>query len=286
MIKTILVELTGSPTDESTLETAYLTARLFDAHLDCLHVMPDWRQIAARAVVSDMTGPIVSGEFFAALETEAKTLAWRAHRHFSEFCRHRHLTTSDVPSRTHAVSTAWRELSGEFRHELIKLARFHDLAVMAHHHDIDAVGSFVLNAGRPVLLARQSMPENLAPTIAIAWKNSPEGARAITAAMPLLAKTEKILVVSVEDGSGADATIDSAERVAQQLRWHGFNPEAHYVIPADDSVAGTIVKFARNNKADLIVSGAYGHSRLRELVLGGVTRDLLKECSLPLFLFH
>jgi nucleotide-binding universal stress UspA family protein len=80
--------------------------------------------------------------------------------------------------------------------------------------------------------------------------------------------------------------MESAERVAQQLRWHGLNIEAHYVIAGDHTVGDAIVKTARDNRADLIVSGAYGHSRLRELVLGGVTRDLLRESLLPVFLFH
>jgi nucleotide-binding universal stress UspA family protein len=144
----------------------------------------------------------------------------------------------------------------------------------------------ILNAGRPVLIAPARTPENLAPTIAIAWKDTAESARAITAAMPLLAKADLILVLSVEDGSGPAATMESAERAAQQLRWHGLNAEAIYVNAGDRSVVEAITKSARDNKADLIVSGGYGHSRLRELVLGGVTRDLLRESLLPRFFFH
>jgi nucleotide-binding universal stress UspA family protein len=286
MLTTLLVELTGDPTDAATLETAFLTARLFEARMECVHVGSNWHQRATGAVDSDFTGAMVSGEFLATLEREAKVLAWRAHRHFSAFSRHRSLGALDVPSRIAAVSATWREFSADRRHELLRLARVHDLAVMPHHQDINALGSFVLNAGRPILLAPRSIPENLAPTIAIAWKNSPESARAITAAMPLLAKAEKILVLSVEDGNVAEETVASTERVVEQLSWHGFNAKAHHLIPCDQSVAATIERFARSNKADLIVSGAYGHSRLRELVLGGVTRDLLRECSLPLFLFH
>jgi nucleotide-binding universal stress UspA family protein len=286
MLTTLLVEVTGDSTDAATLETAFLAARLFDAHIECVHAGSNWHQRATGAVDSDFTGAMISGEYLAALEREAKALAWRAHRHFLAFSRERSLGALDIPSRTHAVSATWREFSGDRRHELLKLARVHDLAVMPRHQDINALGSFVLNAGRPVLLVPRSIPENLAPTIAIAWKNRPESARAITAAMPLLAKAEKILVLSVEDGNGAEETVDSTEGVVEQLRWHGFNAKAHQLIKCDHSVAATIERFARRNKADLIVSGAYGHSRLRELVLGGVTRDLLQECSLPLFLFH
>ena len=286
MIKTILVQLTGDPGDESTLETAYLVARLFDSHLECLHISPDWRAAAARAAVHGVSGPIVSGDFFASFEQETKATKWRARRHLAEFCKKRQLSTSDSKPPSGRVSVTWREMPGEPWSTMMREARFHDLVVLAHQDGIDDLGSLILNAGRPVLIAPHRTPENLAPTIAVAWKETAESARAISAAMPLLAKADRILVVSVEDGHGSAATMESAERLARQLRWHGLNAEADYVISGDDTVASAIVKSARDNKADLIVSGGYGHSRLRELVLGGVTRDLLRESPLPLFFFH
>ena len=286
MIKTILVPLTGHPSDESTLETAYLVARLFDSHLECLHIAPDWQAKAATAAVHDMSGPIVSEEFFASFEQETKAMRWRARLHLAEFCKRRQLSASDSKPPSGKVSVTSREVSGEPWATMMHEARFHDLVVLAHQDAIDDLGSLILNAGRPVLVAPRQAPENLAPTIAIAWKETAESARAITAAMPLLAKADRILVLSVEDGGGSAATMESAERVAQQLRWHGLNTEAIYVNPGDRPVPDEIVKSAHDNKADLIVSGGYGHSRLRELILGGVTRDLLRESPLPVFFFH
>ena len=286
MIKTILVQLTGDPSDESALETAFLVARLFDAHLECLHVSPDWRATAARAAVHGVSGPIVSGDFFASFEQETKATKWRARLHLAEFCKRRQLSPSDSKPPSGRISVTWRELSGEPWRTTMHEARFHDLIVLAHQDGINDLGSLILNAGRPVLVAPHQTPENLAPTIAIAWKETAESARALSAAMPLLAKADRIFVLSVEDGCGSTATMESAERVAQQLRWHGLNTEAIYVNPGDHTVVEAIVKSARDNKADLIVSGGYGHSRLRELVLGGVTRDLPRESPLPLFFFH
>jgi nucleotide-binding universal stress UspA family protein len=286
MIRTILVQLTGHPRDESTLETAYLVARLFGAHLQCLHVAPDWRATAARARVHEVNGPVILDESFASFEEEAKATRWRAHLHLAEFCKRRQLSPSDPSPSTGRVSVKFQEISGDPWLGMIEEARFHDMVVSAHHDDIAGLGSLVLNAGRPVLLAPDHAPENLAPTITIAWKETAESARAINAAMPLLAKAEKILVLSVEDGRGSAATMESAERIAQQLRWHHLNSEALYVISGDQTPAAAIVKSARDNRADLIVSGSYSHSRLRELVLGGVTRDLLRESPLPVFLFH
>jgi nucleotide-binding universal stress UspA family protein len=286
MMKTILVELTGSQTDDAVLESAYLAARLFDARLECLHVAPNWHQIAARSAIAEMGGPVVPEDLLGAFEAEAKGLIWRAHRHFSEFCKRRNVSQSEAPSGSHGLSAVWQGIPDESGHELLTWARFHDLTVMARHHDVGALGAFILKAGRPVLLAPQPAPENFAPTIVIAWKDRPESARAVMAAMPLLAKADQIIAVCVEDGLGKAATIASAERLARQLRWHGLNLRTHYLPDPDEDVADAIVKFAQDSKADLIVSGAYGHSRLSEFVLGGVTRDLLKECPLPLFLFH
>ena len=286
MIKTILVQLTGDPSDETTLETAYLVARLFDSHLECLHISPDWVARAASAAAHDVSGPLVSEELLASFEQEMKATRWRARRHLADFCNRRQLSVSDSKPPSGRISVAWRELPGEPWPTMTHEARFHDLVVLAHHETVNDLGALILNAGRPVLIASARTPENLAPTIAIAWKETAESARAITAAMPLLAKADLILVLSVEDGSGSAATMESAERAAHQLRWHGLNTESIYVNAGDRSVVEAITKSARDNRADLIVSGGYGHSRLRELVLGGVTRDLLRESLLPRLFFH
>lgn len=286
MFKTILVQLTGHPSDESALETAFLVARLFDSHLECLHIAPDWRAKAARAAVHDVSGPIVSQDFFADFEQEMKATRWLARLHLAEFCKRRQLSESNSKPPSGRVSVTWREISSGPSRTILHETRFYDLVVLAGEDGIDDLGSLILNAGRPVLVAPRQAPENLAPTIAIAWKETAESARAIVAALPLLAKADRILVLSVEDGRGSAATMESAERVAQQLRWHGLNTEAIYVNPGDRTVGEEIVKSAHDNKADLIVSGGYGHSRLRELVLGGVTRDLLHESPVPVLFFH
>jgi len=285
-IKTILVQLTGHPSDESALETAFLVARLFDSHLECLHIAPDWQAKAARAAIHDMSGPIMSQELFADFEQDTKATRWRAILHLAEFCMRRHFSASDSKLPSGRVSVTLREISSGPGQTMLHETRFYDLVVLAREDGIEDLGSLILNAGRPVLVAPRQAPENLAPTIAIAWKETAESARAITAAMPLLAKADRIFVLSVEDGRGSAATMESAERVAQQLRWHGLNTEAIYVNPGDRSVVDEIVKCAHDNKADLIVSGGYGHSRLRELILGGVTRDLLRKSPLPVFWFH
>ena len=286
MIKTVLVSLTGDASDESALETAYLLARPFEAHLDCLHVSPDWSEMASEVAVTDMEGAMAAGDLFGALEDEAAKAAGEARRHFTEFCNRWHLPEAQEPPGPRAVSVAWRPVQGRTAEIPVAQARFRDLAVFGRTPEGRGLDSAILETGRPVVLAPKQAPENLAPTVAIAWKDAPEAARAITAAMPLLMKADKVLVLCADEGLGPQASIESAEGIAVYLRWHGLSAESHYVAPGTRRISEAIMQSAADNRADLLVMGAYGHSRIREIVLGGVTRDVLHDARLPVLFFH
>jgi len=190
------------------------------------------------------------------------------------------------------VSASWRELSGDEVEITITEARYHDLVVLgrppqATALSLNGIGAVLVGSGRPLLLAPDRIPENLAPTVAIAWKDRPEAARAITAAAPLLAKAQKILVLSAdEEDEKCSTRVASAERIAARFRRHGSTSEARLVVPAGRTVPAAIVETATASGADVLVMGGYGHSRLRELVFGGFTRHVLSASPLPVFLFH
>jgi nucleotide-binding universal stress UspA family protein len=280
MVKTILVPLTGDATDDAALETAFLIGRRLGAHLACLHVAPSWREYAAHFAAEGVANPRSSAELISTIQEERKAIAWRAQRHFAELCRRWNVPVVESPQ-AHGVSVGRKVASGDGVETIIAEARVHDLLVLGRMQDTGLLGALIVSAGRPVVLAPKQALESLVSTIAVAWKNSPEAARALTAAMPLLAKADKILVFAVDEGRGRDATIGSAECIAQYLHWHGLSADAHYVVPDECSVVDAIAQAALNNRADLLVMGGYGHSRVRELVLGGVTRDVLNDCPLP-----
>lgn len=286
MFKTIMVQTTGHSTDDAAFETAYLVARLFNAHIEGMHVSPDWAHLAMEAAATDLEGAVPSGELFAVLEGEAKKVTWRAHRHFSEFCRRWRVPVAETAPGPHTVSAAWHEVKGDSVEMTLKQGRFHDLAVFARTPERRVLEAAILGTGRPVLIAPKKAPENLAPTVAVAWKDTADASRALMAAMPVLIKADKILVLTAEEGKGQQATINSAERVVRYLAWHGLSGEAHYVPHSERSGAEALVQTALDNRADLLVMGGYGHSRLREFVLGGVTREILRDCPLPVFMFH
>jgi len=138
-----------------------------------------------------------------------------------------------------------------------------------------------------VLLAPQTMSRGGFNRIAIAWKDTPEAARALTAAMPLLEKGREMHVCSAnESGSPGTEGIDSSDRIVRCLRWHGLNVHGHFVSPADRTPADAVLRGAQEVSASLLVMGAYGHSRVREFVFGGFTRRVLHGAELPVLLFH
>ena len=138
----------------------------------------------------------------------------------------------------------------------------------------------VMDAGRPVLLAPSRADYLLAKRIVIGWKDTREARRAVADALPLLRAAEEVFVACVgSDGRGAND-------VCTYLGWHGV--EASYVArpAATNSAAAELAHIAAQNAADLIVCGAYGHSRTREWMFGGVTRELLEHSRLCCLMAH
>ena len=121
--------------------------------------------------------------------------------------------------------------------------------------------------------------------IAVAWKESAEAARAVAAAAGLLRGADHVCILSAStDGAGRDRI--SAQRLADSLRWQGIKTDILVETAASGGEALALQNMAYGRDCDLLVMGAYGHSRLRELVLGGVTREMLSGCAIPVLLFR
>lgn len=290
MIKNILVPIPGLPGDATALEIGYLIARLFDACITCLHVRPDAAQLATRATAEDFGTGMIAADLFDALreQDESRTAAARAA--FDSLCAGRDLRRPADRLKTHRVTCEWREGVGDDIDETIKEGRFYDVLVLPRAADPAAfspaaIGRILTTCGRPLVVAPMEKPENLAPTIAIAWKETPEAARAVTAAMPLLEKADRIYVLSADEGDTMTA-MESAERLARQLRRHERSAEARCVVPGDHAIPEAVLEAAVDVGADMLVMGAYGHSRSREFVFGGFTRHVLNAGRLPVFLSH
>jgi len=292
MFRKILVSLTGFESDGAALDTAALVGRLFEAQIDCICARPGPAQIAIGAAPFEIGAAMNAAELIADLQKENELRTKNARLSFEAFCRKWRVPLSDGPAANHGPSATWREISGDEIETTIAEARFHDLVVLGRPPQATALstnglGAVLVGSGRPLLIAPKSAPENLAPTIAVAWKDGPETARAMSAAAPLLRRAQKIVVLTADEDNGRTRTsVESAERIAAQLRRPGCTSEAQLVVPGGRALPDSILDTATAAGADILVMGGYGHSRLRELVFGGFTRHVLNASPLPVFIFH
>ncbi|MDR3507893.1 MAG: universal stress protein [Caulobacteraceae bacterium] len=144
----------------------------------------------------------------------------------------------------------------------------------------------LMRPGIPVLLAPDSNTPLSAETVVVAWKDTREARRAVSDAMPFLVRAKKVVVLAISGDSDPGSESAGVKAVAQRIKRQGANVEAKVVPRGKGTVAEDIEQEATRVGADLIVMGAYGHSRLREWALGGATEDLLAASSKFILFSH
>jgi nucleotide-binding universal stress UspA family protein len=290
VIKTILVPVTGEASDKTAFRTAVVAARLFDAHLEFLVARIDPTAMLIAMAGSDFGAGLAIPDLLTGLEKEEQARVTRARRFFEEFCAQEKAEVVDhAPTGGQRISAAWREQKGNEAEVVAQRARFSDLVVVRPAEDepgvsMQTIEAALMEGGRPILLAPRLQPANLARTVVIAWKDTAEAARAVTAAMPFLSRAEKIVVLTI--GETDESNLSSIENVAAYLRWHRFEVDAQCIAPGQEVAPETLLRAARDIKADLIVMGGYGHSRAREIIFGGFTRHVIRGVELPILLCH
>jgi nucleotide-binding universal stress UspA family protein len=173
-----------------------------------------------------------------------------------------------------------------------RIARRFDLSVVGQAEpETSAVEDVIIEAamfesGRPVIVVPyiQRAPLKL-DNVMVCWDGSRSAARAIGDAMPLLEKAGRVEVVIVANEPGKKDEIEGAD-MGEHLARHGLNVEVRRTVLGDIDVADVILSHAADSGTDFIVMGGYGHSRLREFVLGGVTRSILRSMTAPALLAH
>lgn len=182
------------------------------------------------------------------------------------------------------IRSQWRGLVLNPTDAVVGLARCADLIVTGTRlggepgaREID-VGDVLLRAGRPVLVTGAGVGKVVADKVVVGWKDSREARRAIADALPFLKAASEVLVVTVEE-QDYRAEWSSINDVVHWLEQHGVKMR-HDIVPMSGSAAETLTAAASAIGADLVVTGGYGHSRLREWLMGGVTADLLGKSTL------
>lgn len=193
------------------------------------------------------------------------------------------------------VPCEWLPAATDDSETLIAVARCADLIVVGPGTAGDAEketphqrsARIVLAAGRPMLVVpKGALPASIAERMVVAWSGTRESARAVADALPLLAKATTVTVLAGADTSGALHGFSSAKGLLGWLERHRVKAQLIDLGRHRFDVGERILRYCAEHRADLLVMGAYGHSRARELALGGVTQTVLESMTLPVLMSH
>ena len=224
------------------------------------------------------------------IEGAAATVGWYNQEREDIEVRLRSLETEFRAFAPAGVETTWRAYVDAPNRSLAWTARCADLIVTSSHlgsisqnylRSVD-IGELVLTAGRPVLVVGAGVAEVEASKIVVGWKDTKEARRAVADALPFLKAASDVVVVTVNE---SDLGAEKAS-LAEVLAWlHRHEVKARGdVYPAKGGAADALQATAKLLEADLVVTGGYGHSRLREWLFGGMTRDLLAARTINRFM--
>lgn len=276
MIKDLVVNLTVGGSRGNAGAFAVSVAEAFDAH------------VAAIAFAHDPIVPAtlmggVPADFIESQRQEAEAAASAAIARFEEAARR-----AGVSAESRLLAASIAEASDQFG----RIARRFDLAVVGQAEPEKASAeellaeSALFEGGRPVLLVPYIQEAALKlGKVLVCWDGSRAAARAAGDAMPFLARAEGIEVLIVAGERGKSDEIPGAD-VGQHLARHGLKVDVKRIVATESDVANTILSYVADSGADLIVMGGYGHSRLREFILGGVTRGILEAMTVPTLMSH
>lgn len=183
------------------------------------------------------------------------------------------------------TSFEWRGATRTVLQSLVDLAPVTDLYVLSQHGSGDyawLIGEASLSLGVPILAIPESGTfDSFGKCVLLAWTPKRECARAVRDSMPLLQGADRVVVFR---GNAADDGLDV--EIGAYLARHGVNAEVKHVVSGDVSVGDAVLNTVTDEGCDLIVMGAYGHSRVREVAFGGVTRNVLQHMTVPTLLSH
>lgn len=277
-VKTIFVYMSRRHGSERLLQAACALARKNEAHL-----------VGGAAFSAVPPVPPLAIPYNASVLQEMIRAAQEAESELRDVFTE---TTRDQPFVSEWVSV--RAFTGDLVAAVLERARSADL-IVAHQRDpdwelgpvLDFPERLALESGRPVyLVPREGTIPDSCKKVAIAWNGSREATRAVYDAFPFLLSAESVNLLTVTDDGGALDAGTPADSMAAALARHDIPTTLTHLRTSKAGVSRTIIDEAARWGADLLIAGAYGHSRLREFVFGGVTRDLTNDTPIPLIMSH
>jgi nucleotide-binding universal stress UspA family protein len=271
---TILALADGGPTSDAVLNAAVRLGRQFRAQLEVVHLKADPSSLVP-VVGEGMSGALIEQM----IDSMTRMLETRAKQARDAYDR------VVAPS---GVTATWREISGPGPENLATAGRFADLTILARPAGEDSVtqsavlDAAVFDTGRPVMIVPAGSAAAIGERVAIAWNGSAYSAHAVSGAMPLLKAAKQVTIVAV----GEDDKAAPAAALASYLARHDVAAAVARTDLGHQSVGHAILERTAALGADLLVMGGYGHSRLREMILGGATRHVLNNATLAVLMAH
>src|ERR671918_1711865 len=286
-IRTILVPIRGDGKGESVLDHALALGRRFNAHLQVVHCRPRPEDMLPFGVYAPTA-------FREQITSSARSIADEEERRvralFDDYCSRRGLAVvaSTFAALKDQPSASFSEMTGKQAAVVALRGRLADvIAVARPDRDLNlgqnTLEAALLETGRLVLLCPPATAECLGRHVAIGWNGSAEAARAVTAALPVLLAADEVTVFSAITGGKIDLP---PEELQGYLRTHDRDAVIRTFEARSTEVGQGLLAAAADAGADVLLIGAYGQSRRRELVMGGVTQHIIEHTSLPVLLVH
>ena len=274
--KTILVHLNDKRRAEAVLEPAAELAARYNSHLIGLHVYASMPAPPVRLPGSSVLGGVAAGE----------------HQHSDEIATIFQRMTANKP-----FVPDWQVLKVahvDLAPVVMERGRAADLIVAGQTDPdwdlsplLDFPERLALEGGRPVLVIPYAgRYPKVGQNVVVAWKASRESARAVFDALPLLQGAQNVHILEIREHGSKKPELAPDTSIAAALARHGIKPNIRTSVASDISIGDEILSRLADLDADLLVMGAYGHSRMRELVFGGATRHIAQHMTVPTLLSH
>lgn len=279
--KTLLTIATSAEQCELAITGAASIAAAHDAHLDILALGVDRTQVGYSYVGS---GAVILQAAVERTELEAKEIETAARKAIAE----------QTPTLRWSVEAAVSQL-GALTDLVAQRARFADLVVLprpygqAQGPEAEAVIEAALFEGHAPVLVLPDSGAGRAPNprrVAIAWNQSAEAMSAVRQSLPLLKTADLVSIVVIDPPQHGAERSDPGGMLCQMLVRHGVKAEVTVLARTLPRISDVLARHVRDMNADLLVMGAYGHSRFREAILGGATRNMLEQAEVPVLMAH
>lgn len=284
-VRKFLLPVSSTSSAAAALQTGLTLAKRWNAHLQVLHIRT--AQEFAPFVGEGMTGAMIE-DMMSATERATGARERSLEELFALAAEEAGVSVGEALRGQDEPSASFTALSGREDEVIAHKARLADLTIVAHPQSgedvaaADALHAVLFDSGRPVLLAPVALPETIGKRVAIAWNGTATAASALASVMPFVRQAEAVRILVCDDYRRPGP---SGAEVAEYISHHGVTAEVVQFYPRKGVTGAGLLAAATDFGADLMSMGAYStSSRLRQLILGGITRHVLEHAQLPVLM--